>query len=536
MKKPIYLLLLCCFYFNNSFCQQEKHISIIHDFNSKDFDNSIVSFVSAKDSLFGIFKTPNYKDEFFRIDENGNGYSTIWKFDSITKEPNSLIIKDSLIFGTTRMSANNGGSIFQYSIKNGEFKFIKDFDFNNDNVQDTKIEKVTDSVLWLSSKSTANDLGSIFTVHRETGLIKKIVVFKDTLHGFEPADVEFYNDTIIYISMYAGGNTFPDGLGTYTYSGCINRVNTNGENFETIIYGNDTLGTNPYSVIIKENKLYGMFSYTGNNQGASFFSTDLDGSNFKKIGQVENRVITNMLESDSLIYAFSTKEIFGIDPYNNEYRIFDKLDYDSTGHDISSNATYLNGNVFFSPQQGGPNGGGTILKWKNSKPSVNPAIIPSNKLKREAIDLKKLFTDTEKDSLTFKFIYEAKDVEVNTNNSTVSFSPKTSNEVKIVIIANDGWGGYSYYNHFINRKGTASIEEIDFKNNISIYPNPAKNLINIVSKDVNSIEIYTLSGSLLEKLIPTDGKVNVEHLKNGKYIIKLNHQDTNFKIEKFIKE
>ena len=32
------------------------------------------------------------------------------------------------------------------------------------------------------------------------------------------------------------------------------RVNTNGENFETIIYGNDTLGTNPYSVIIKENK------------------------------------------------------------------------------------------------------------------------------------------------------------------------------------------------------------------------------------------------------------------------------------------
>jgi hypothetical protein len=536
MKKTIYLLLLCCFYFNNSFCQQEKHISIIHDFNSKDFDNSIVSFVSAKDSLFGIFKTPNYKDEFFRIDENGNGYSTIWKFDSITKEPNSLIIKDSLIFGTTRMSANNGGSIFQYSIKNGEFKFIKDFNFNDDNVQDTKIEKVTDSVLWLSSKSTANDLGSIFTVHRETGLIKKIVVFKDTLHGFEPADVEFYNDTIIYISMYAGGNTFPDGLGTYTYSGCINRVNTNGENFETIIYGNDTLGTNPYSVIIKENKLYGMFSYTGNNQGASFFSTDLDGSNFKKIGQLENRVITNMLESDSLIYAFSTKEIFGIDPYNNEYRIFDKLDYDSTGHDISSNATYLNGNVFFSPQQGGPNGGGTILKWKNSKPSVNPAIIPSNKLKREAIDLKKLFTDTEKDSLTFKFIYEAKDVEVNTNNSTVSFSPKTSNEVKVVIIANDGWGGYSYYNHFINRKGTASIEEIDFKNNTSIYPNPAKNLINIVSKDVNSIEIYTLSGSLLEKLIPTDGKVNVEHLKNGKYIVKLNHQDTNFKIEKFIKE
>ena len=120
MKKPIYLLLLCCFYFNNSFCQQEKHISIIHDFNSKDFDNSIVSFVSAKDSLFGIFKTPNYKDEFFRIDENGNGYSTIWKFDSITKEPNSLIIKDSLIFGTTRMSANNGGSIFQYSIKNNQ--------------------------------------------------------------------------------------------------------------------------------------------------------------------------------------------------------------------------------------------------------------------------------------------------------------------------------------------------------------------------------------------------------------------------------
>ena len=61
-------------------------------------------------------------------------------------------------------------------------------------------------------------------------------------------------------------------------------------------------------------------------------------------------------------------------------------------------------------------------------------------------------------------------------------------------------------------------------------------MINIVSKDVNSIEIYTLSGSLIEKLIPTDGTVNVEHLKNGKYILKLNNGDSNFKIEKFIKE
>ena len=531
MKKNFYFAIICIFYLSNCFSQQEKHVSVIYDFNSKDFDNSVVSFVSSKDSLFGIFKTPNYKDEFFRMDENGKGYTTIWKFDSINREPNSLIIKDSLIFGTTRFSPNNGGNLFQYSLKSGEFKYIKDFDGTE--VQDTKIEKVTDSVLWLSSKSTVNDLGSIFTVNRETGILKKVVTFKDTIHGFEPADVEFYNDSIIYISMYAGGNTFPDGTGTYTYSGCINKVNINGENFQTIIYGNESIGTSPYSVIIKDNKLYGMFSYTG-NQGASFFSSDLDGSNVTKIGQIENRVITNMLESDSLIYAFSTKEIFGIDPYSNEYRIFDNLDYDSTGIDISSNATYLNGYVFFSPQQGGPNGGGTILKWANQKPQINQN--PSTKLKREMLDLKKLFKDPENDSLSFQFICDKKDVEYTVNNGIVSFSPKTTDEVNVIIVANDGWSGYNYYTHVVNRKGTASIEKVNLEKNLVVYPNPTKNELNILSNEVNFVEIYSLSGVLIEKPSLIEGKINVEHLKEGSYLIKLNKPNSDFSIEKFIKD
>jgi len=532
MKKNIYFALICMLFIGNCFGQQEKHVSVIYDFDSKDFDNAIVSFVSSKDSLFGIFKTPNYKDEFFRIDENGKGYKTIWKFDSINREPNSLIIKDSLIYGTTRFSSNNGGALFQYSLKNGEFKFIKDFDVNE--VQDTKIEKVTDSVLWLSSKSTVSDLGSIFTVNRETGLLKKVVIFKDTVHGFEPADVTFYNDSIMYICMYGGGNTFADGTGTNTFSGCINRVNTNGDNLKTIIYGIDTLGTSPFSVIIKENKLYGMFSYTGNNSGASFFKADLDGSNLSKIGQVENRVITNMLESDSLIYAFSTKEIFGIDPYSNEYRIFDNLDYDSTGYDISSNATYMNGYVFFSPQQGGPNGGGTILKWANQKPQITPT--PASKLKRETLNLNKMFKDPENDSLTFQFICDKKEVEYSINNGVVSFTPKTSNEINVIIVANDGWSGYNYYTHTINKKGVTSIEKINLDKNVIVYPNPTKYELNIQSNEVNSVEIYSLSGVLIEKIYVQDARVNVEHLKDGVYLIKLNKLNSDFSIEKFIKE
>lgn len=72
------------------------------------------------------------------------------------------------------------------------------------------------------------------------------------------------------------------------------------------------------------------------------------------------------------------------------------------------------------------------------------------------------------------------------------------------------------------------------KTNIKIYPNPAKDFINITSdKAVKSVEIYDVLG----RLIKTDSsnKINISQLSKGNYILKIK-TDSGDVIEKIIKE
>ncbi len=61
--------------------------------------------------------------------------------------------------------------------------------------------------------------------------------------------------------------------------------------------------------------------------------------------------------------------------------------------------------------------------------------------------------------------------------------------------------------------------------NISIYPNPAKNVINIENASNAFIEVYSLNGSLVkQQQLNTDfEKVDLGSLSNGNYILKLNN-------------
>ena len=77
-------------------------------------------------------------------------------------------------------------------------------------------------------------------------------------------------------------------------------------------------------------------------------------------------------------------------------------------------------------------------------------------------------------------------------------------------------------------------QQID--NQLKVYPNPFKDQFNIKGKDVESVELYDLSGKLLLKTKLVNGTVNAGNLLQGIYIVKIIMNDQSFVTKKMIKQ
>lgn len=67
-----------------------------------------------------------------------------------------------------------------------------------------------------------------------------------------------------------------------------------------------------------------------------------------------------------------------------------------------------------------------------------------------------------------------------------------------------------------------------------LYPNPVKDILNIILNDVRNIEIYDLLGKMMLSETNPDSKINVSSLPQGIYIVKI-ITDNDYHTEKFIK-
>ena len=83
-------------------------------------------------------------------------------------------------------------------------------------------------------------------------------------------------------------------------------------------------------------------------------------------------------------------------------------------------------------------------------------------------------------------------------------------------------------------KDDLAVNDVTKNKVISVYPNPAKDIINLNSEQkISEVKIYNVAGALIKTDTNVIGnKVNVSQLKPGVYIVKVN--DTNDGI-KFIK-
>lgn len=69
-----------------------------------------------------------------------------------------------------------------------------------------------------------------------------------------------------------------------------------------------------------------------------------------------------------------------------------------------------------------------------------------------------------------------------------------------------------------------SVEE--YVSSYNIYPNPTSNFIMIENANQYDVTMYDMSGRIILKEKPNDGRINVSHLPEGTYVVSVNKEST----------
>lgn len=115
-------------------------------------------------------------------------------------------------------------------------------------------------------------------------------------------------------------------------------------------------------------------------------------------------------------------------------------------------------------------------------------------------------------------------VESDTLKTSVEFDYNLSDTSYVLITVEDSRGftlsrGFTI-NIIENQSGTTGIREL--RRDISIYPNPADQYLNIEGVEgFQSVEMWELSGKLVQKLSPHTDRLDVSGLRNGIYLLVL---------------
>lgn len=115
------------------------------------------------------------------------------------------------------------------------------------------------------------------------------------------------------------------------------------------------------------------------------------------------------------------------------------------------------------------------------------------------------------------------------NDGYVSFKIKTKPNLVVGNTFSNSANIYFDYNFPIvtnnyttTVQNTLGLQENDFINNISVYPNPVKNILNFKTEDnISKIEVYDIAGRILSSNSISENKINLSDLKTGNYILKL---------------
>lgn len=129
------------------------------------------------------------------------------------------------------------------------------------------------------------------------------------------------------------------------------------------------------------------------------------------------------------------------------------------------------------------------------------------------------------------------------NDGYVSFKIKTKPNLVIGNTFSNSANIYFDYNFPIvtnnyttTVQNTLGLQENEIINNISIYPNPVKNILNFKTEDtISKVEVYDIAGRILSSNSVRENKIDLGELKTGNYILKL-YTEKGIMTTKIIKE
>ncbi|MDA3894349.1 MAG: T9SS type A sorting domain-containing protein [Salinivirgaceae bacterium] len=293
---------------------------------------------------------------FFKTSIDGTNHEIIQSFNDSSLSPQSIVEYNNDLFITTSYGSNFSGNIFKYSTTTEQmdtiFKFPKYF-FN------PVIKYINDSMIW-GYASSLDDEGNIFKINRSTNELNLVYSFNNEDDGTVPSDFCIVNSSI-FVTCYGGGEfLFPFGDGTFGYSGCIVKMDLNGGSYEKIFDGRDSIGTQPNSLTVTDNKIYGLFNSAGNDLNGRIFSFDKDGSNFEIISNINNEGRGKLILSNDRLIGITYESVYQYNLATMEYNDLLELTFDKGWG--ATNIIMINDSTYaVSTFQGGSNGNGAII-------------------------------------------------------------------------------------------------------------------------------------------------------------------------------
>ena len=135
-------------------------------------------------------------------------------------------------------------------------------------------------------------------------------------------------------------------------------------------------------------------------------------------------------------------------------------------------------------------------------------------------------------------------IKMNNGNNTNIISMSATNCPNLTCIIVDdasystaNWTNIDPASTFVNNQAECNaleVIEIDFNNNLNIYPNPTKNEVNIQIDRKANYKIYNITGQIMKKgeLINGENNLNFYNLNQGVYFIKIidNHTEITKKL------
>jgi len=450
------------------------------------------------------------------IDLNNDSYFELLlgdiTFDNIVMLENSASSENALMINQDTAFPN-----YSESVNISRFPAAYYFDFDNDSKKDLIVAPNGNNVshnfenIWFYKNQAADESVNLNLIARNVLIDQMIEVGS----GAHPVFFDYNNDNLmdIIIANY----------GYYTESGNYNS--------QLALYKNVGDASNPeFEWITDDFSDLGTLNFE-NNIIPTFGDLDGDGDQDMIVGDSNGNIhlLNNIFFNSTSNFYIDAIEYFDIDVGSFASPFLIDLDRDG---DLDLIIGSRQGQIFHYNNEGSPSEANFVLVNEqfgniNLTDSVygtaytTPTIIDGE-------DGYELFVGTEKGTL---FHYSNID-----NNLDGSFEEISDNIIlyskgirsapAVYDLNNDGWndillGIYTGGIHLLWGGNTdISIPETT-SNQIKIYPNPSKGIIQLDHAELlNSIEVYNVEGKLSFKG-PAKKTINLSHLENGFYFVKI---------------